>query len=52
MSSLAEWRRYVAECLRGASRQLGVANDSFTVYVIERLDLCVSTCTTLYKHPP
>ena len=50
MSSLAEWRRYfesIAEFLQGASRQFGVANGSFTEYVIERLDLCISTCTTL-----
>ena len=48
--SFSEWTRYfesIAEFLQGASRQYGVANESFTDYVVERLDLCISTCSTV-----
>ena len=48
--SFVDWSRYfesIAEFLQGASRQYGVANENFTEYVVERLDLCISTCTTL-----
>ncbi len=46
----SEWTMYfdvITHLLQGASRQYGVANESYTEYVIERLDLCISTCTTL-----
>ena len=48
-----EWSRYfqsTAEFLQGACRQYGVANESYTDYVVERLDLCISTCTILREH--
>ena len=48
--SFPEWTRYfetIIEFLEGASRQYGVANESFTEYVVDRLDLCISTCSSL-----
>ena len=32
-----------SQFLVGASRQYGVANGSFTEYVVDRLDLCISS---------
>ena len=45
-----EWSEYfetITQFLVGASRQYGVANGSFTEYAVDRLDLCISTCSTL-----
>lgn len=50
---LTEWTRYfgdIIEFLRGADRQYGVANELFSDYVVERLDLCISTCTSVIDH--
>ena len=46
----SEWSEYfetITQFLVGASRQYGVANGSFTEYVVDRLDLCISMCSTL-----
>ena len=40
----SEWSEYfesITQFLVGASRQYGVANGSFTKYVVDRLDLCI-----------
>ena len=42
----SEWSEYfetITQFLVGASRQYGVANGSFTEYVVDRLDLCISS---------
>ena len=48
-----EWSRYfdyVIQFLRGAKRQYGVGNEHFADYVVERLDLCISTCASVIDH--
>ena len=49
---LAGWRSYfedISRFLEGAERQYGIANDNFTD-VLERLELCIRTCTILSDH--
>ena len=44
---LSECTRYfesIVEFLEGASRQYGVTSESFTEYIVDRLDMCISTC--------
>lgn len=51
--SMNNWSRYfeeVSEFLRGAERQYGIANDAYTDYVLERLEICIHTCSTLLDH--
>ena len=51
--SMNNWSRYfeeVSEFLRGAERQYGIANDTYTDYVLERLEICIHTCSTLLDH--
>ena len=48
-----EWSRYfdyVIQFLKGAKRQYGVGNEHFADYVVERLDLCISTCASVIDH--
>ena len=47
------WSSYfegVSHFLEGAERHYGTANESFTEYVLERLELCIRTCITLADH--
>ena len=51
--SMNNWSRYfeeVSEFLQGAERQYGIANDAYTDYVLERLEICIHTCSTLLDH--
>ena len=44
------WSSYFSEMvhlLEEADRQYGVANQSYTEYVLERLDICLQTCRTV-----
>ena len=53
MTSMEGWSRYfedISHFLEGAERQYGIANESFTEYVLEQLELCIRTCTTLTEH--
>ena len=53
MTSMEGWSRYfedISHFLEGAERQYGIANESFTEYVLERLELCIRTCITLTEH--
>ena len=48
-----EWSRYfdyVIQFLKGAKRQYGVCNEHFADYVVERWDLCISTCASVIDH--
>ena len=47
------WSRYfedISHFLEGAEWQYGIANESFTEYVLKRLELCICTCSTLTEH--
>ena len=47
---LGEWRSFfdeVAGFLQGIDRQYGVANESFTQYAIERLELVIQSCAVI-----
>ena len=42
--SMNNWSRYfeeVSEFLQGAERQYGIANDAYTDYALERLEICI-----------
>ncbi len=48
-----DWNTYfeeLAHFLEGAERHYGIANESYTDYVLERLEICVHTCSTLLEH--
>ena len=52
-SEFGTWTTYfndISRFLEGAERQYGVANANFCEYVIERLELCIDTCTNLCDH--
>ena len=51
--SMADWSLVfdrISQFLEGAQRQFGIANHSFAEYAIEKLELCIHTCTTLCDH--
>ena len=51
--SFSAWTRYFADIsqfLEGAERQYGVANENFCEYVLERLEVCIGTCSNLRDH--
>ena len=48
-----EWSRFfhtLSRFIEGAERQYGVANQDFAEYVLERLELCIQTCSNLGDH--
>ena len=49
----ADWERYFNELsafLTGAERQLGLANDNFSEYVVDRLELFIVNISSLAEH--
>ena len=50
MAEIHGWSEFFEEVIRlaaGAERQFGIANSSYTEYILERLELCTSTCTRI-----
>ena len=39
--------KYIVHLLEAADRQYGIANQSYTQYVLERLEICLQTCRTV-----
>ena len=53
MAELSNWTRFfedLSQFLQAAERQYGIGNYNFSEFVVERLDLCISTCTALSDH--
>ena len=51
--SFGTWTRYfddISRFLDGAERQYGIANANFCEYVLERLEVCIDTCSSLRDH--
>ena len=46
-TGLTEFLDEVTRLIDGAERQYGIANRSYAEYVIERLEFCIITCTSL-----
>ena len=52
-SESGTWARYfsgISRFLESAERQNGTANATFCEYVLERLELCIDTCSHLRDH--
>ena len=50
--SFGAWTRYfdgISQFLEGGECQYGIANVNFYEYVLERLEVCIDTCSDLVK---
>ena len=49
---LSGWSAFFAEIValsEGAERQYGIANLNYSEYMIERLELCITTCSSVLE---
>lgn len=53
MAGVYGWSDFFEEVTRlaaGAERQYGIANSSYSEYIIERLELCITTCCRIRSY--
>lgn len=50
MAGVATYFEEISHLLEDAERQYGVANNSFTDYILERLEITLGTCSDLLHH--
>ena len=51
--SFGAWTRYfddISRFLEGIERQYGITNANFCEYVLDRLEVCIATCSNLRDH--